>query len=104
MGFGFNLLVFPFLIIGSAGLLALFYITKKKFVLLALACIWGFFVLLFIMNLVAERIRKPTILTKEDLVGVYRIDTSFYPGKNARWQYQHYQFELTSDDSLQRRA
>ena len=39
-------------------------------------------------------------ITKDRVVGKYEIDTSFYSGKNAEWQKEHFKFEITSDDKF----
>jgi len=39
-------------------------------------------------------------ITKDRIVGVYEIDTNFYPGKNANWQKEHFFFEITEDDTF----
>lgn len=39
-------------------------------------------------------------ITKERIIGVYQIDTSFYPGLNANWQKEHFHFEITKDDQF----
>jgi len=47
-----------------------------------------------------EKLRKPISLTKQEIIGEYRIDTTFYPGTNAKWQYEHFRFSITPNDSL----
>ena len=39
-------------------------------------------------------------MSRADAYGDYRIDTTFYPGRNARWQYAHYRFSITRTDSI----
>ena len=39
-------------------------------------------------------------INKERIVGVYRIDSNFYPGKNADWQHEHFSFEITENDDF----
>ncbi len=39
-------------------------------------------------------------ITKERIIGTYKIDTHFYPGKNADWQHKHFFFEITKDDQF----
>lgn len=43
---------------------------------------------------------RKTILSGRDYVGHYIIDRSYFPGKNADWQYEHFRFEITKDDSI----
>jgi hypothetical protein len=44
--------------------------------------------------------KPPLRLAKADIVGEYRIDTTFYPGYQARWQYKHFMFKITASDSI----
>ncbi len=39
-------------------------------------------------------------ITKERVVGLYEIDSSFYPGRNSDWQKEHFTFEITKDDKF----
>lgn len=39
-------------------------------------------------------------ITKERIVGVYEIDSSFYPGVNSDWQKEHFTFEITENDEF----
>ena len=100
MGFGFNLFGFPLLILATIGLLIYFLATKKKIALKILGGLWALTIVIFSLVLFMERLRKPISLTKQDIIGEYRIDTDFYPGKNAKWQYGHFKFTITSNDSL----
>ncbi|MBS1562781.1 MAG: hypothetical protein JST39_00275 [Bacteroidetes bacterium] len=43
---------------------------------------------------------RPIKLEKENIIGHYRIDKKFYPGKNADWQYERYSFTITPSDSI----
>lgn len=100
MGFGFNLIGFPLLILATIGLLIYFLATKKKIALKILGGLWALTILIFCLELFMDKFRKPISLTKQDIIGEYRIDTNFYPGTNAKWQYEHFKFTITSNDSL----
>ena len=39
-------------------------------------------------------------ITKARVIGLYQIDTSFYPGENANWQKAHFSFEITEKDEF----
>ena len=41
-----------------------------------------------------------TILDRNDYNGEYIIDRSYFKGDQADWQYNHYRFEVTKDDSI----
>ncbi len=98
MGFGFNLFGFPLLVVATVALLI--YATRKKTALKVLAAIWTITIVLFVVGAVADHFRTPIMLTKQDVVGEYRIDTTFYTGKNSRWQYSRYKFRITESDSI----
>ena len=100
MGFGFNLFGFPLLILATVGLLIYFVVTKKKIALKILGGLWALTIFIFCLGLFMERLRKPISLSKQDIIGEYRIDTNFYPGTNSKWQYEHFKFTITSNDSL----
>ncbi|WP_224997033.1 hypothetical protein [Cesiribacter sp. SM1] len=100
MGFGFNLIGFPLLILLTIGLIVGFIFTRKKGLLKLLGIVWGLLILLIIVGTISDYYRRPIRLTKNDIVGTYRIDTSFYPGENARWQYEHVKFQITEDDEF----
>ncbi len=66
-----------------------------------IAFIGLFFFLKYGVGGFLQRIRTPLKLTKQDIIGEYKIDTTFYRGNNARWQYAHYYFSINQSDSLQ---
>ena len=86
MGFGFNLFGFPLLILMTIGLLIYFLVSRKKIAILLLGCLWGLTILLFIFGSITDHYRKPIRLTRQDIIGEYRIDKTFFPGENANWQ------------------
>ena len=100
MGFGFNLFGFPLLILATVGLIIYFLATKKKIALKLLGGLWALTILIFCLGLFMNKFRKPFSLTKQDIIGEYRIDTNFYPGTNAKWQYEHFKFTILPNDSL----
>ena len=100
MGFGFNLFGFPLLILATVGLLVYFLATKKKIALKILGGLWALSIIIFCLSLFMNKFRKPISLTKQDIIGEYRIDTNFYPGTNAKWQYEHFKFSITPNDSF----
>ena len=100
MGFGFNLFGFPLLILMTIGLLIYFLVSRKKIAILLLGCLWGLTILLFVFGSIAEHYRKPIRLTRQDIIGEYRIDKTFFSGKNANWQYHHFKFYITNKDSI----
>lgn len=100
MGFGFNLIGFPILILTTIGLLVYFFTSKKKIALTILGAIWGLTILVFISAIISDHYRTPIKLTKSDIIWDYHIDTNFFSGTNAKWQYEHYKFTITPTDSI----
>jgi hypothetical protein len=100
MGFGFNLFGLPLLLLITFGLIV-YAIARQSWKPLGIVIlIWAATCLLLFFAILAEGYRKPIPLSKADIVGHYQIDTTFYTGKNARWQYNHYRFTISSGDSL----
>ncbi len=100
MGFGFNLFGFPLLILATFGLLIYFFVSQKKIALIILGGLWVLAISVIILNLIVDYNRTPIRLTKNDIVGEYRIDKTFFPGTNAKWQYDLYKFYITNKDSI----
>lgn len=100
MGFGFSLIGIPLLLLLSVALLLYFLFAKEKKALYALGILWGMVFLLIPFSLLMDNYRQPISLTKADFVGDYRIDTTFYPGRNARWQYDRFGFRILESDSI----
>lgn len=100
MGFFFNLFIFPFLLVLTIGLVIFYLISKNKVVLVLLGGLWGIIILFAVGVEVKAIFKRPIRLTKQMIVGEYRIDREHYPGKNADWQYDHFRFKITSTDSI----
>ena len=92
-------IVFPIILI-TLVLLAGFVFTRKRRYLATLGTIWFFAIGGYSILLIIAHFNKPIQLKQEDICGDYRIDTNFYPGANARWQYNKYRFTITNKDSL----
>jgi hypothetical protein len=100
MGFGFNLIGFPLLILTTLGLLIYFFITKKTKALKILGIVWLLTIIIIMTGIIADHYRTPIRLTKADIIGDYRIDTNLFPGTNSKWQYDHYWFTITPNDTI----
>ena len=100
MGFGFNLIGFPLLIVSTVGLLIYFAATENKTALKILGSVWIVAIVVGATSLIREHYQTPLRLTKQEIIGNYRIDKRFYPGKNTDWQYDHYRFTITPTDSI----
>ncbi len=92
-------IVFPIILI-TLVLLAGFVFTRKRKYLATLGAIWFFAIGGYSILLIIAHFNKPIQLKQQDIYGDYRIDTNFYPGANARWQYNRYRFAITNKDSL----
>lgn len=100
MGFGFNLIEFPLLLLATIGLF-IYAIGKQTWKpLLVIAALWGLTILMFILATVFGNFRTPIRLTKADIIEEYRIDTNIFSGTNAKWQYDYYRFTITTNDSI----
>jgi len=100
MGFAFNLFVafilFPLVCI----LFILWAISKKKaFIKMIAYIITGLFGLIVLSSFLRIFIDKKT-LHKDDYYGSYVIDKTYFPGKQANWQYDTFRFEIKDNDSI----
>lgn len=100
MGFGFNLLL-AFLILPTTGLLLLVWIiSRKRFVLLIVLTIWGGIISLVLLSLALRPFFQKVELEPNDYHGDYIVDRSYFPGKQADWQYNRFRFTITEEDSI----
>jgi len=107
VGFGFNLFfafVFPVFVLISL-ISGGYYLIKGKYDELGSLfkgwCI--FFGIVFLICAIIYSIHfftDRTDVTQKDIYGNYIIDKSKYPGKEANWQYDHFRFEITRQDSI----
>lgn len=99
MGFAFNL-AFPFVL--TAFLLSVFVALvislrqKKGNVFYWIMGSWGLLAVVFWGYYKFINYSKPMRLSRTNIEGEYRIDTTFYPGFQAHWQYKHIKFRLDS--------
>ena len=100
MGFGFNLLAAFILIPGTIILLIVWVITRKKIFGIILGGIWAIVIGLVLFVTVLHLIFDTKEVTKEDVYGEYIIDRTKFAGRQADWQYEHYRFEITKQDSF----
>ncbi|RYD51945.1 MAG: hypothetical protein EOP52_07105 [Sphingobacteriales bacterium] len=100
MGFGFGLFV-VFILLPFTGLLLILWLaTRRKFFGQIVGSLWlaviGLIALLYALHWLTDK----TELEQSDYYGSYVIDRSFFPGKQADWQYNHFRFEIKSNDSI----
>lgn len=100
MGFLFNLLmsyfVFPLMVL----VLIAFLLMKKLYAVKVILFILTGIVGLVLLSITANWCFSKTILSKNDFYGEYIIDRSYFPGKQADWQYNHFRFEIVENDSI----
>lgn len=66
----------------------------------ALGYIWAGILLIAILGFVSQSIFDKKKLSKADYYGDYIIDRDYFPGKQADWQYNHFRFTITNNDSI----
>ena len=100
MGFGFNLF-FILILVPLTGILLIAWFISRK---LLIGKILGFILLgIFAIVLLAGITRKvisKTKLDKEDYYGAYIINRDYFKGSQTDWQYNHFRFEITKQDSI----
>ena len=84
MGFGFNLIDFPLLLLATGGLVVYAIAKQTRKPPLPIAALWGLTILMFITSVITDHYRTPIRLTKGEIIGEYRIDTNFFSGANAK--------------------
>ncbi|WP_210116090.1 hypothetical protein [Hymenobacter wooponensis] len=85
---------------GTASLIWLAVATEKPFFLKVLVGLWGVVFGLIALAWLIHLFTPKSELEKEDYYGQYVIDRSKFPGRQADWQYNHFRFEITSDDRI----
>lgn len=101
MGFGFNLFGFPLLLLVTVGLTIYSIVRRSWRPMIFLVILWGLTVMLFIIAGISNYYRTPIRLTRQDIIGEYRIDTNFFTGTNANWQFEHFRFFIKDSDSIE---
>lgn len=100
MGFGFNLFFILILVPATGILLLAWLVSRQKAFGYILFLIWGGVVGLVVFSTVMQKVFAKKILDKDDYYGQYIIDRSYFPGKQADWQYNHFRFEIKENDSI----
>jgi len=92
----FLLFISPFII----WLLVIGINNKEKIIgkLILLGFAVGFVFIL--VSMIISILGRKKVLDKRDFYGEYVIDRSYFKGKQADWQYDHFRFEITKDDSI----
>lgn len=100
MGFLFNLF-FAFILIPLTGILLIIWlISRKKIFGQIVGFIWLGIVGLFLLVGILHFFTDKKVLDKSDYYGQYIIDRSYFPGKQADYQYNTFRFEIRENDSI----
>jgi hypothetical protein len=111
MGFGFNLFIFPILVIVFGAFLLytiiriiIALINKDRQTIIRLFKSWGIIGLIIIGIPLLFTVLKPLsskmIVNENDTRGKYIINREMFSGKQADWQYNHFRFEITNNDKF----
>ncbi len=100
MGFGFNLFFIFILLPLTALLLLIWLFTGKTCFGKSIGLIWLGVIGLGFLVAILHWLTDKKELEKSDYYGSYIIDRSFFPGKQADWQYNHFRFEIRRNDSI----
>ncbi|MBK7567258.1 MAG: hypothetical protein KBF42_09245 [Chitinophagales bacterium] len=97
----FITLLFIFILAPISILLALIWLfSGKKLFGKILGGFWLLIFLLIVTGRIIDYFTTPINLEREDIYGEYVIDRNKYPGFQADWQYDHFRFEITKNDSI----
>jgi hypothetical protein len=100
MGFGFNLF-FIFILVPLTGILLIAWLLSRKlWIGKKLGLIWlGIFGLVLLSG-IAQWLTSKTELDKGDYCGEYVINRNYFKGEQTDWQYNHFRFVITDEDSI----
>ena len=100
MGFGFYLFGIFILLLLVGVLLIVWIVSKKRIIGKTLGIIlFGIFGgTLFIVTI--QLLIAKTELDKQDYYGEYVINRSYFKGEQTDWQYNHFRFKISEQDSL----
>ena len=100
MGFGFNLFFVFILVPATVILIIAGLITRKKTFARLLGLVWLGVFGIVVMSFIVQAFTDKKELKKKDYYGKYVINREYFPGRQADWQYDHFQFEIKKDDSI----
>src|SRR5690606_24278378 len=92
--FSFSEMVFGFLTILLCGIFLIRFIKpmehgQNNYIRRASPYLWSFLFLIILMVPILKRLHRKMEPEREDIYGTYCIDTTKFPGKQAKWQYEH---------------
>lgn len=89
------MVIWPFIMLGLVGWLINSKKTLNKTTRIVLFLIIGLTIVV-----IARRINKKMQLDRNDVYGEYIIDTTQFYGEQAKWQYNHYRFEIKRNNKI----
>lgn len=94
--------VFVAAIVVLVSIAALSFISKDKSSTLksCLMVFWGFIFFILALSLIVRPFVTKKELSKSDFYGKYVIDTTYFNPVQAKWQYNHFRFEIKKNDSV----
>lgn len=100
MGFGFNLF-FIFILVPLTGILLIAWLQfKKNWIGKILGFIWLGIFGLALLSGIGQWLTSKTELDKKDYYGEYVVNRDYFKGEQTNWQYNHFRFEITDEDSI----
>ena len=84
----------------TALLFILWMIVGKSYLLKFILFLWGgLFIFILLISFISW-LKAKTVLDKQDYYGEYVINRDYFKGIQADWQYNHFRFEITKEDSI----
>ncbi|MFN3195683.1 MAG: hypothetical protein ACE364_07045 [Chlorobiota bacterium] len=100
MGFGFNLF-FIFILVPLTGILLIAWLLSRKlWIGKTLGFIWLGILGIALLFGIVQWLTSKTELSKKDYYGEYVINRDYFVGEQTDWQYNHFRFEITDEDSI----
>jgi hypothetical protein len=100
MGFGFNLVFIFFLIPVTGILLIVWLISRQQIVGKLIGLMWLGVIAIVMLSFIVQWLTSKTKLTKSDYYGEYIVNLEYFKGAQTNWQYNHFRFEITEQDSI----
>lgn len=100
MGFGFNLGVIFIVFLLTIILLLAWVVSQKNIFGRILLIIWGVIIGLVVLSTTVRWVFSKKELSRKDYYGEYIIDRNYFSGEQSDWQYNHFRFEITENDSV----
>jgi len=100
MGFGFNFFLILILVPLTGILLIAWFLSRKLWIGKILGIIWIGIFGLVLFSVILHWVTSKTKMEKDDYYGEYVINRDYFKGEQTDWQYNHFRFEITDQDSI----